>query len=94
MAKSKYADKEIATNLLVTLKHMKAELNLFTQEASNEELFQEINQVYTQISGVQREVFQMMCAQGWYKMKSDTKDSIAKAYKKFSDSESDLCEGE
>ena len=79
MAKSKYADKEIATNLLVTLKHMKAELNLFTQEASNEELFQEINQVYTQISDVQREVFQMMCAQG---------------YKKFSDSESDLCEGD
>ena len=62
MAKSKYADKEIATSLLVTLKHMKAELNLFTQEASNEELFQEINQVYTQISDVQREVFQMMCA--------------------------------
>ena len=69
MAKSTYADKEIATNLLVTLKHMKSELNLFTQEASNEELFQEINQVYNQISDLQREVFQMMCAQGWYNMK-------------------------
>lgn len=94
MAKSKYADKEIATNLLVTLKHMKSELNIFTQEASNEELFQEIHQVYIQISDLQREVFQMMCAQGWYKMKSDSKDSISKAYKKFSDSESELCESE
>ena len=28
-----YGDKDIATNLLVTLKHMKAELNTFTQEA-------------------------------------------------------------
>ena len=34
-----YGDKDIATNLLVTLKHMKAELNTFTQEASNDELF-------------------------------------------------------
>lgn len=94
MAGSTYADKEIATNLLVTLKHMKSELNIFTQEASNEELFQEIDQAYQQLSALQREVFQMMCAQGWYKMKSDTKDSISKAYKKFSDSESELCEGE
>ena len=34
-----YGDKDIATNLLITLKHMKAELNTFTQEASNDELF-------------------------------------------------------
>lgn len=94
MAKNQYADKEIATNLLVTLKHMKSELNIFTQEASNEELYQEINQVYIQISDLQREVFQMMCNQSWYKMKSDTKDSISKAYKKFNKSESELCESE
>lgn len=94
MANSTYADKEIATNLLVTLKHMKSELNIFTQEASNEELFQEIDQAYNQISTLQREVFEMMCAQGWYQMKSDSKDSISKAYKKFSKSESELCESE
>lgn len=91
MKKGNYSDKEIATNLLVTLKHMKSEINIFTQEASNEALFQEINKVYDDISALQREVFEMMCTQGWYKMKPDTKECINKAYQKFSDSKSELC---
>ena len=45
-----YGDKDIATNLLVTLKHMKAELNTFTQEESNDELFTKIDEVYTCVS--------------------------------------------
>ena len=42
-SKNEYSEKDIATNLLVTLKHMKYEYNTFTQEASNEELFKEID---------------------------------------------------
>lgn len=89
MVKS-YEDKDIATNLLVTLKHMKSEMNLFTQEASNETLFKNVNEVYTCVSTLQREVFEMMCAQGWYKMTPDTATSISKAYTKFSKSKEDL----
>ena len=85
-----YGDKDIATNLLVTLKHMKAEFNTFTQEASNEELFQKIDDVYTCVSELQRNVFDMMCAQGWYKMTADSAKNISKAYTKFSKSESEL----
>lgn len=85
-----YSEKDIATNLLVTLKHMKSELNLFTQEASNETLFKEINEVYTCVSTLQREVFEMMCSQSWYKMTPDTAASISKAYTKFSNSKNDL----
>lgn len=91
MAKSNsYGDKDIATNLLVTLKHMKSEYNLFTQEASNDELFSEIDELYNCISQSQRDVFNMMTAQGWYKMSADTAKSISKAYTKFSNSESEL----
>ena len=88
---SGYSDKDIATNLLVTLKHMKAEVNTFSQEASNETLYSTVEQVYTCVSQLQREVFNMMCAQGWYKMTSDTSASISKAYTKFSNSKSELC---
>jgi len=90
-AKSTYGDKEISTNLLVTLKHMKSEVNIFTQEASNEELFQTVDEVYRCVSKLQREVFDMMCAQGWYKMNADTKENIAKAYTKLSNSKAELC---
>ena len=85
-----YGDKDIATNLLVTLKHMKAELNTFTQEASNDELFTKIDALYDCIFKQQRNVFDMMCAQGWYKMTADSEKNISKAYTKFSNSESEL----
>lgn len=90
-AKSKsYADKDIATNLLITLKHMKQEYNTFSQEASNEPLYKEIDKIYECISQQQRDVFEMMSAQGWYKMTSDSAKNISKAYTKFSNSESEL----
>ena len=63
-SKNQYSEKDIATNLLVTLKHMKYEYNTFTQEASNEELFKEIDALYDCISTQQRNVFEMMSAQG------------------------------
>ena len=85
-----YGDKDIATNLLVTLKHMKAELNTFTHEASNDELFTKIDEVYTCVSTLQRDVFNMMTAQGWYKMTAESAKNISKAYTKFSKSESEL----
>lgn len=92
MSKSnnQYSEKDIATNLLVTLKHMKYEYNTFTQEASNEELFKEIDALYDCISTQQRNVFEMMSAQGWYKMTPDSEKNISKAYTKFSNSESEL----
>ncbi|MCH4284465.1 MULTISPECIES: spore coat protein [Bacillota] len=89
-SKNEYSEKDIATNLLVTLKHMKYEYNTFTQEASNEELFKEIDTLYDCISKQQRNVFDMMCAQGWYKMTADSEKNISKAYTKFSNSESEL----
>ena len=85
-----YSEKDIATNLLVTLKHMKAEYNTFTQEASNESLYEEIKQLYDCISTQQRNVYEMMSSQGWYQMKPDSAKNISKAYTKFSNSESEL----
>lgn len=90
-AKAKsYSEKDISTNLLVTLKHMKAEYNTFSQEASNADLYQEIDALYECISQLQRDVFEMMSSQGWYKMSSDTAANISKAYTKAANSESEL----
>lgn len=85
-----YGDKDIATNLLVTLKHMKSEFNVFTQEANNEELFKEVDKLYQTVSQLQRDVYEMMCGQSWYKMTADSAKNISKAYTKASNSEADL----
>ena len=87
---SNYSEKDISTNLLVTLKHLKAEMNTFSQEASSPELFKEADKLYQSVSQLQRDVFQMMCDQSWYKMTADTAKNISKAYTTASKSESDL----
>lgn len=89
-SKQNYSEKDIATNLLVTLKHMKSEYNTFTQEASNTELYKDIDKLYQSISQLQRDVFNMMCAQGWYKMTAETSKSISKTYTKASNAEDSL----
>ena len=85
-----YSDKDISTNLLISLKHMKAEFNTFTQEASNDALYKEISALYQSVCKLQRDVFNMMCEQGWYQMKSDTAANISKAYTKAENSKSEL----
>lgn len=91
MPKNKnFDDKDIATNLLVSLKHLKSEYNTFTQETSNKSLYNEVDKLYQGVSKLQRDVYEMMCRQGWYKMKSDSKSNITKAYKKYAKSESEL----
>ncbi|MGX8835691.1 spore coat protein [Amedibacillus sp. YH-ame6] len=85
-----YSEKDISTNLLVTLKHMKAEMNTFSQEASNAALYKEAEKLYQTVSQLQRDVFEMMCGQSWYKMTADSAKNISKAYTKASNSEADL----
>ncbi|MEG1475033.1 MAG: spore coat protein [Longicatena sp.] len=88
--KSTYSDKDKATNLLISLKHLKSEANTFTQEASNESLYKEAFCYYKTISTLQRVVFEMMEAQSWYKMSSDTQKNITKALNKYTASQSEL----
>lgn len=84
MAKSElYGDKEIATDLLIDLKHMKALYNTFTQECSNESLYKEIDSVYTEVSEMQRCLFELMKSKKWYVMEKEEKTKVSKAYTKM-----------
>lgn len=87
-----YTDKEISTCLLLALKHLKSELNLFTQEASNTPLYDDATPIYDAVSQLQRDVFNMMSEQGWYQMKPDTASSISKAYTKYANCRKTLSE--
>ena len=51
---------------------MKAEFNTFAQEAGSDTLYDSIMNLYTSVSTLQRDVFNMMCNQNWYVMKPDT----------------------
>ncbi len=84
MANSTYKDKDITTNLLISLKHMKLLYNMFTQESSNPILFKEITSIYEEISEMQQCLFELMKKKNWYVMQAEEKTKISKAYTKFS----------
>ena len=69
---------------------MKAEFNTFAQEAGSDTLYDSIMNLYTSVSTLQRDVFNMMCNQNWYVMKPDTPANVSKAYTKFANMESEL----
>jgi hypothetical protein len=87
---STYNDQMISANLLASLKHLKSLCSTFSQEAGSDELFNKCEQLYRDISKLQRNVFDMMEEQGWYAMKSDSITSIKKAYEKFKEKKSEL----
>lgn len=89
-ANKSYSEKDIMTELLISLKHMKSEYNIFTQEASGDEVYQKIDELYQEISCMQRDVYNLMSQKGWYKMQSEKATAIAKAYTKNANSEAEL----
>ena len=90
MAKATYDDKAIATNLLIDLKNLKELFNTFSQETSNESLYSEIDSLYEEISTMQRNLYDLMKKQGWYKMQAEEKTKISKAYTKLSNTVSKM----
>ncbi|MEF9962553.1 MAG: spore coat protein [Erysipelotrichaceae bacterium] len=90
MPSNNYGDQDIMSELLISLKHLKSEYNLLTQEASNDALYAEATKLYNEISCMQRNVFHLMSEKGWYKMKSETATKISQAYTKLSKCESEM----
>ncbi|MEF9921221.1 MAG: spore coat protein [Erysipelotrichaceae bacterium] len=90
MPNKSYSEKDIMSELLTSLKHLKSEYNLLTQEASNPDLYEEVTKLYNEISCMQRTVFNLMSDKGWYKMKPDTATKINQAYNKLCKCESEL----
>ena len=88
--KKAYCEQDVMTELLVSLKHLKALGNTFTQECSNEQLYKEIDKIYQKISQEQRNTFELMKSKGWYVMEAEKGTKLSKAYTKFSGKEAEL----
>lgn len=80
-------EQDIIQNTLLSLKHLKSFFNTFSQEASNAEVYKCVDDAYIDVSQLQRDCFQLMLDQGWYKIQNQTKAAIQKEYKKFENKE-------
>lgn len=81
MNKQKFNDQEIVNCMLISLKHLKAMYNYFSEEAGTPELFQEANRLYEEVTTLQREIYDYMIEENWMQIEAQTASKIEKAYK-------------
>ena len=63
-------DKDYLTLLLTSLKDIEKNYVIAMTEASNEYLYKQLEEVFLQIADFQREVYEVMFQNGWYKLET------------------------
>ena len=77
-------DKDYITCLLTTLKEMEKNYVTAMTEASNEHLYQSYTSVFTKITNLQREVYELMFRKGWYSLELAEQQKITEKYNALS----------
>lgn len=80
MAGIKKNDKDHIRNLLSELKAMVKNYAVALTEASNEVLYDMYFQTFTNISGLQRETYELMFRFGWYQLEKAECQKITEQY--------------
>lgn len=73
-------DKDYINMLLTYLKEMSKNYTISMTEASNENLYDKYFSVFQQISKLQRNTYELMFKNGWYKLEKSEQQKITKKY--------------
>lgn len=76
-------DKEILTDMLMSLKQLNNMYNLLLQEASNENIFEATDSLNLEVLDCCREIFNLMNSKGWYKVEVDDAKKVSQARQQF-----------
>lgn len=84
-------DQDVINSMLISLKHLKALFNTFSQEAGTCELYEKVDMIYQSISELQRETYDFMIEQNWMQVEAQAEAKIDKAAKKLQKQVSSMC---
>lgn len=73
-------EKDYLTELLTTLKDIEKNYSIALTEASNETLYSEYKTNFENIMNLQRETFELMFKNGWYKLETAPMNKISSKY--------------
>jgi len=85
-----FNDKDILTDVLSSLKSLSTLYGTALQEASNDDLYQSIEECANEVCTMQRKVFYKLFSLGWYILEKSTQAKINKTITKFSKCEEEL----
>lgn len=83
-------DKDYITCLLTILKEMEKNYATAMTEASNEYLYKSYNSIFTMITDLQRETYELMFKKGWYQLEKAETTKINEKYNTLSQEYNDL----
>lgn len=83
-------EKDYITSLLSCLKEMVKNYTIAMTEASNENLFTQYKDTFDSLMALQREVYEVMFQNGWYKLEKAETQKIASKYQTLSQEYQDL----
>ncbi|MCM3029494.1 MULTISPECIES: spore coat protein [unclassified Niallia] len=81
-------DRDFINDLLATEKYMTASYSTALNEASNEKLYDDLLSIFTETQNMQRELYDLMFREGWYKLESADQQKLQQAYQQFKGYES------
>ncbi|KAB7666515.1 spore coat protein [Bacillus sp. B1-b2] len=76
-------DRDFINDLLATEKYMTDSYSTALNEASNEPLYQDLLSIFTDTQNMQREIYDLMFQNGWYKLESAEQQKLQQSYQQF-----------
>lgn len=78
-------DKDYLTIVLTCLKDMEKNYVIAMTEASNENLYNKIHDMFCEFTNLQREVYELMFKNGWYSLEKAPSTKINEKYQMLND---------
>lgn len=75
----KFNDEQIINCALVSLKHLRIMYTYFAEEAGTPELFETANELFEEVTQMQRATYDLMIEQGWMSVQAQSADAIKKS---------------
>jgi spore coat protein CotF len=76
-------DRDLANDILANEKYLSNSFNIFTQEASNQQLHSEVSRILQETHSAGRDLFNLMFQKGWYKLTAASAQEIQQSAQQF-----------
>lgn len=76
-------DRDFLNDMLTTEKYMTSSYSTFLHEASHQQLYQDMLNIFTETQSCQRELYNLMFKKGWYTLEAADQQKLQQSYQQF-----------
>ncbi|AGT33351.1 hypothetical protein M493_15675 [Geobacillus genomosp. 3] len=76
-------ERDFLNDMLTTEKYMTLSYSVYLHEASNQPLYQDMMNIFTETQNCQRELYNLMFKKGWYKLEAADPQKLQQTYQQF-----------